>query len=279
MRLAGGDSLMPLVGASSIYRPPVAGEPIRLREDGHWSADKLVAGYYMTAMRGGIVQDVSRFENHGTLSSGTSWASDLRTRTRIAFDGDQGGMTTVAPALLAVPMSIFAIVTPTAYPYTYHHIVGQRSDLAFDWQLRVNNTANLSFLGTTAVVSSLKPHLGATAYIGVVVTSSNLTFYLNGQSQTTAPVAIGSATVALSVGRLLTQTAANGHAWSGSIHRVLLYGRAATVAQFDALSAAPDLPIWRPRRGISLALLTETAAGRIIYPWHTPGFNAGLGRL
>jgi hypothetical protein len=60
----------------------------------------------------------------------------------------------------------------------------------------------------------------------------------------------------------------------GEISQAMIYERYLGPQEFAALYAAPDLPIWRPRRGISLALLGESGsggAGAVYRPWLMTG--------
>lgn len=267
MWLAGGDGLMPLVGASPIYRPPVAGEPLRLREDGHWSTDGLVGYWPMNEMVGTTVRDLSGRGNHGTFINGPTWAVQPDGHGCVALVRASSQYVQGASLRLSWPFTvvhpIFAVSggidRPLSADGTYGYIAsGWHFQILFTGQLRMTCFDNIhsgSAAGgrtvtSTSRVDDNKWH----TFAAVVRDATDMALYRDGVLIDTALSGEGDP-IGYKAEAVLRAGWAVDRFLNTRCGGPLIYNRALSTDEIAALYADPDLPIWRPRRGISLALL------------------------
>lgn len=248
-----------------VYRPPVAGEPLRLRDDGHWSTQGLVGYWPMREMRGSMTQDLSPFKRNLILS-GPTWGA-----------GEQGGALSFDGINDFAAYTPGAVVTGTALSLVFRAsipaqpanqvIVQQRDGASIfgQWVLRYAASelqrglyfwdyTDIGGYGFNAGVISEFPT--STCAFAFVRNGLSGTFYLNG-------TAIGTITAARSV-TYTNRVFAIGVDYRDTVNfcamtmeDLSVYSRALSADEIAALYAAPNLPLWRPRRGISLALVGE----------------------
>lgn len=278
MWLAGGDGLMPLVGASPVYRPPVAGEPLHLREDGHWSAEGLRLYMPMREGVGGVVQDYSPAGVYSTEFSAGGWG-DSPIGTACTRYTDIGQRTRI-PRTPATTLDVGDRFSLIVWCRLRSDLSGSRSQSIL--RCRKDNTPRIGIShhrdggywifdyiaesGGAQFITSVQPRFGHWQMLAMV-RGDRLRFYVDGVEieSHSIPSAAGTFTNAdWTLGSNLRSGTYDSGPADGDIWQPMIYRRALSADEIAALHAAPDLPIWRPRRGISLALLGESSIIR--YP-------------
>ena len=255
---------MPLVGASPVYRPPVAGEPLRLREDGHWSTDRLALCCYANQGNGYTVPDLARGHHHqhstpnimewrvstaggrGRLGIYDNYNYNYNRRMRYDSpvcnfgDGSEG---TIICWLHDTYINQIFWTFEGFYDFSFSRVNG------FTFYFQKNNSTGYNRLVWAAAwqretsrmaTATWRPNPGGDGY--------EVTGYTNGaqvvqRTDIPNPLYVG----------------APPRSWIGAygmtIMQWMVYERYLPPVEVAALYADPDLPIWRPRRGISLALV------------------------
>lgn len=264
--------------ASRVYRPPVPGEPIRLREDGHWSAEGLRLCLPMREMRGGIVADVGPHGYHGTLVGGPAWAAGERGGA-IRLNGTSQVVQRLGEQLLPVTNDFTVAVWVETSDLTsgnnqtlwsagvrdyYDQIlyVCASAGAAVN-QIRYFERGALALQSAEVAVGSDVRNTGW-RHITTTRQGDGITVYLDGVADAAGVKTYSAVSTGMRWGAAPDTGTGSRFYMPGAIGTASVYSRALSADEIRALYAAPDLPIWRPRRGISLALLGESAATR--YP-------------
>lgn len=290
MRLAGGDGLMPLVGASPVYRPPVAGEPLRLREDGHWSTDRLALCCYANQGNGYTVPDLARGNHHtNVVPAKMSWKVEAENGfSRMGFVDGPDGEDHSRQMKCYTPAANFGDGTQGTLALTFL----DRHFNAICWTLNNYYYGFSVSRGVTTVGFDFREHQPAAPAIRGLGLTMRHRYALTAALWTWRPDPAGAGyevTGYIDGVQNAQVTGVVNPLWPGPIKRSeigsrnntimqwMIYERYVTPIEAAALYADPTLPIWRPRRGISLAALAVPTGRPRPFTQHRHGPRLVLG--
>jgi hypothetical protein len=254
---------MPPVGASPIYRPPIVGEPLCLREDGHWSTEGLIAYWPINEMRGTVVRDATG-RGPGTMLGPWAWRAGGLRGSRDLLTAIDGGLRPLPAAGATVLLRVAGGMPADLY----QHAISVRDNAVVAWSIGAHIADGGRRVWLAGASSNLELALVSEAQlteprwynVACVYEGTVGTIYVDGEfdsSGTIVAMGAATATVPVCIGARWNVYPTPGGCLDGCIGRTSLYERALSADEIRALHAAPDLPIWRPRRGVSLAMLGE----------------------
>lgn len=222
----------------------------------------------MNEGRGSVVQDVSPFGNHGTMISNPQWWASEK-GTSVYMEGSS--YINVPNSVCLQTRSAFSIVAmyrlynfdggpyPTVWSAEDDDAYGRHSAMRIDAVNRKviysvgNGSENKTVFGSTTVAANVF-YDQALSYDG-----AQMRCYLSGVADGDGMLSGPLATVAVSPRLGLRSCPPSQLPIYADCVRLAIYSRALSADEIAALYAAPYLPLWRPRMGISLAMLTPAA--------------------
>lgn len=212
----------------------------------------------------GTAQDISGLDNHGALQNGATYAPGKVGQAFSLQGVEDGVVINHTPSLGSTAVTIDLWAYPTSYGSNYNRFVekggaGANDPGGYSLELNscsgnvptcANGSQKVSFViwndtvGPFVVVESINPiPLHTWTHITGVFDGSNLSLYINGVLQGTAPASMGFTTDAVSVGRMLNHT---GYDFSGQIDELEIFNRALSQSEIQSIVNADSAGKCKP---------------------------------